>query len=55
MGSALKRGRTLDPGMVAIANHLRFTRITKLKRQLKDGSITMKERRELKWKWGFGL
>jgi len=50
MTSALMRGRTLDRGMVQLAQHWRRVRKGALKGKLRDGTITMKERRELWWR-----
>lgn len=55
MSSALRRGRTLDPDAVKEARRRRRERIALLKGKLSDGTITMEERRELKWKWGVSL
>lgn len=51
MSSAMTRGRTLDLSAVADATAWRKQRIAHLKDKLDAGTITMKERRELKWKW----
>ena len=55
MSSALMRGRTLNPYAARDAKRWREERIGLLKRKLSDGTITMDERRELKWKWGISL
>lgn len=52
MGNALMRGRVLDPDAVAMADKWRGQRRQYLMDRLRSGKITMKERRELRWKWG---
>jgi len=51
MSSAFMRGRTLDPDAVKKAREWRGARIEHLQEQLANGQITIKERRELKYKW----
>ncbi len=48
MSSALLRGRTLDPGMVKLAEHSRRVRKGLLKEKIRDGTLTAAERRELR-------
>jgi len=55
MSNALRRGRTLDPDAVRKAKQWRQQRIAHLKSRLADGTITMEERKELRWKWGESL
>lgn len=55
MGSALRRGRTLDPEAVALATKQRKNRIKYLKSQVTKGKATFKERKELIFKWGCKL
>ena len=55
MSSALRRGRTLDPKAIAAAKKQRENRISYLKSRLASGEITIRERRELRWKWGARL
>ncbi len=52
MSSALCRGRTLHPLAVKMAKRWQEKHIEDLKKKLADGSITAKEARELRWKWG---
>ncbi len=55
MGSALRRGRTLDPKAVAMAVKKRKDRISYLESQVTKGEATFKERKELIFKWGYKL
>ena len=55
MTSALRRGRTLDPGAVAMARKKRKDRISYLESQVTKGEATFKERKELIFKWGYKL
>ena len=55
MGSALRRGRTLDQKAVAMARKKRKERISYLESQVTKGQATFKERGELIFKWGYKL
>lgn len=52
MSNALMRGRTLDPKAVEAARYRRETRINSLKGKVESGTATIKERKELIFKWG---
>lgn len=52
MSNALKRGRTLDPKAVATARDWRENRIKSLQDKVGKGIATVKERKELIFKWG---
>ena len=55
MGSALRRGRTLDSRAVAMARKKRKDRISYLESQVTKGEATFQERKELIFKWGYKL
>ena len=52
MSSALRRGRTLHPLAVKMAKRWQEKHIKELTDKLNNDTITLKERRELIWKWG---
>ena len=55
MSSALVRGRTLDPDAVKMAQERRVKRIVALLKKVKDGMATIRDRKELIYKWGAKL
>lgn len=52
MSNALMRGRKLDKGLAELAHHDILRRKHVLMGKLRSGKISIKERRELRWKYG---
>ena len=52
MSSALTRGKTLNPEAVKIAKQWREQRVKSLLSKRTNNTASLKELRELKWKWG---
>ena len=52
MSTALTRGRTLDPRAVETARRWREDHINSLIEKRNKDIATLKELRELRWKWG---
>ena len=55
MSNALIRGRVLNPEKVEQAKQWRENHIKELCDKANNGTATLKERRELRWKWGVEL